>query len=109
MIVDCHVHVSACTPGHGSMSPTMLAGLAFRFMRWKFGIPGNDEATERTIEQLLTRTLDETTELDAAGPLRSPDRRPARTREGVDDAGQVHGARPDAHIGCRHARSGYKR
>ena len=42
MVIDCHVHVSACTPGHGWLSPTMLKGSTFRFMRWKFSPPQID-------------------------------------------------------------------
>ena len=66
MIIDCHVHVAACTPGHGVMSETLQRQVAFRFLRWKFGLVGVDESTERAFEQLLVRTLEETTEIDAA-------------------------------------------
>jgi predicted TIM-barrel fold metal-dependent hydrolase len=65
MVIDCHVHVSACTPGHGSMSDRLLNSIPFRFMRWKFGIQGNDERAERALEARLVRTLDETPEIDA--------------------------------------------
>jgi predicted TIM-barrel fold metal-dependent hydrolase len=66
MVIDCHVHVSACTSGHGSMSPRLLESLPFRFMRWRFGIEGTDEKSERTLERLLADTVAQTIELDAA-------------------------------------------
>jgi predicted TIM-barrel fold metal-dependent hydrolase len=66
MLLDCHVHVSACTPGHGSMSDRLLGSLPFRLMRWKFGIEGNDEAAERQLETLLADTIAGAVELDAA-------------------------------------------
>jgi uncharacterized protein len=57
VIVDCHVHLSAFTPGHGFMSRTLLDSVPFRFMRWKFGLAGEDEQTERTLEELLAETV----------------------------------------------------
>jgi predicted TIM-barrel fold metal-dependent hydrolase len=66
MLIDCHVHVSACTPGHGSMSQRLLNSLPFRFMRWKLGITGNDERSERQLEALLANTIAGAVELDAA-------------------------------------------
>jgi uncharacterized protein len=66
MRIDCHVHVSAFTPAHGSMSPTILRSLPFRFMRWRLGIRGEDEATERAIEAKLAQTVNETCSLDKA-------------------------------------------
>jgi uncharacterized protein len=66
MLLDCHVHVSACTPGHGSMSQRLLESLPFRLMRWKFGIEGNDEQSERHLESLLANTIAGAVELDAA-------------------------------------------
>ena len=66
MRVDCHVHVAACTPGHGSMSPRLLGSLPFRFMRWRMGLVGADERTERALEAHLARVITETTDLDAA-------------------------------------------
>ena len=41
------------------MSPKLLNSLPFRFMRWNFGLVGADERTERALEHLLVRTLDE--------------------------------------------------
>lgn len=66
MIIDCHVHVAACTPGHGVMSDTLQKQIAFRFLRWKFGLEGVDERTERAFEAKLVETLKETTQIDAA-------------------------------------------
>lgn len=66
MILDCHVHVCAATPGHGSMSQSLLDSLPFRFMRWRLGLGEFGPETERQLEALLARTIAETTELDAA-------------------------------------------
>ena len=66
MIIDCHVHVSACTPGHGLMSRRLLDSLPFRFMRWKFGLVGADERTERALERKLVEVIHGTPEIDAA-------------------------------------------
>jgi predicted TIM-barrel fold metal-dependent hydrolase len=65
MIIDAHVHISACTPGHGFMSQRLLKSPGFRYMRWKFGLVGNDAATERALAAILSRTLDQTPQLDA--------------------------------------------
>jgi predicted TIM-barrel fold metal-dependent hydrolase len=48
------------------MSPRLLKSFAFRFLRWKFGLTGEDERTERGLEEVLTRTIDRTEQLDAA-------------------------------------------
>src|SRR5688500_10157908 len=66
MVLDCHVHTAACTPGHGSMSPRLLGSVPFLFMRWKFGLVGADARTEAALERRLARTIDGTPELDAA-------------------------------------------
>jgi predicted TIM-barrel fold metal-dependent hydrolase len=65
MVIDCHVHVSACTPGHGCLSPTMRKGATFRFMRWKFSLPEYGTECERFIEDLLARSLGQTEQVDA--------------------------------------------
>jgi predicted TIM-barrel fold metal-dependent hydrolase len=57
MKIDCHVHVAACTPGHGAMSPKLLGSLPFRFMQRRFGISGASEATERALETKLVTTI----------------------------------------------------
>jgi predicted TIM-barrel fold metal-dependent hydrolase len=69
MIIDCHVHISACTPGHGSMSSRLLNSIPFRAMRWKFGLVGNDERTERALEGKLVELIAQTPELDAVALL----------------------------------------
>jgi predicted TIM-barrel fold metal-dependent hydrolase len=66
VIVDCHVHLSAFTPGHGYMSRTLLDSMPFRFMRWKFGLVGEDARTERTLEELLARTVAEASPVNTA-------------------------------------------
>src|SRR3954465_6305577 len=66
MVIDCHVHICATTPGHGWMSDRLQKSLAFRFMRWRLGIVGYDEATERQLEAKLAETIDQTNWLDAA-------------------------------------------
>jgi uncharacterized protein len=66
VILDCHVHICACSPGHGWMSDRLQKSLAFRFMRWRLGIIGYDEQTERQLEAKLIETIDQTTWLDAA-------------------------------------------
>lgn len=69
MIIDCHVHISACTEAHGHMSRRLLDSAPFRFMRWRFGIVGEDAATERALERKLVDTIDQTPEIDAVALL----------------------------------------
>jgi predicted TIM-barrel fold metal-dependent hydrolase len=66
MRIDCHVHVSALTAAHGSMSRQILRSLPFRFMRWRLGITGEDAQTEAAIAAKLVQVLSETDQLDAA-------------------------------------------
>jgi predicted TIM-barrel fold metal-dependent hydrolase len=66
MIIDCHVHISALTPGHGMMSEKLLDSIPFRFMQRRLGLPGRDEKTERALEAKLAETIDGTEKLDAA-------------------------------------------
>ena len=66
MILDCHVHVSAFDPKHGSMSKSLLGSIPFKFMRWRFDLEGSDSETERQIEKLLVETINGATELDGA-------------------------------------------
>jgi predicted TIM-barrel fold metal-dependent hydrolase len=66
MIVDTHVHVCAFTDRHGWTSARLLKTLPFRFMRWRLGMTGADERTERQVEQTLAGAIDDTPELDAA-------------------------------------------
>lgn len=48
------------------MSPRLLKSIPFRFMRWKFGIEGTDERSERALEAKLAETISGATGLDAA-------------------------------------------
>jgi predicted TIM-barrel fold metal-dependent hydrolase len=66
MIVDCHVHVCACTPMHGSMSARLQNSLAFRFMRWRLKLKGYDADTEAQFRRRLLDVVDGTPKLDAA-------------------------------------------
>jgi predicted TIM-barrel fold metal-dependent hydrolase len=66
VILDCHVHVSAFTPGHGSMSARLLNSVPFTFMRWRFGLDGEGASDEIAIRDLLFRTIDGASVLDAA-------------------------------------------
>ena len=65
MRIDCHVHISALTPGHGLMSDRLLRSLPFRFMKWRLGTRGEGEPLERAIEAKLAGTLVETDGIDA--------------------------------------------
>ncbi|HEY7087694.1 MAG TPA: amidohydrolase family protein, partial [Tepidisphaeraceae bacterium] len=69
MIIDCHVHISAFVRGHGLMSPRLLHSIPFSFMRWKFGMVGSDESTERALDAKLIETIRQTPEIDAVALL----------------------------------------
>jgi len=69
------------------MSPRLLESWPFRFMRWRFGIEGTDERSERTLEQLLADTLEQTVELDAAVVLAFD---AVHDRDGRLDAANTH-------------------
>jgi len=66
MVIDCHVHVSACTPGRGWMSKRLRESLPFRFMQWRLGLKGYDAKTECDLADKLLALLDDTPQLDAA-------------------------------------------
>src|SRR5689334_10463614 len=67
MIIDCHVHVCAMTPGHGSASELLMRRWSIRFIRWRLGLtPENGEPLERDVEAKLVETVNGTPELDAA-------------------------------------------
>lgn len=90
MVVDVHVHVSALTAGHGSMSRRLLSSVPFRFMKWRLGLRGADEQTERALRRKLFELLDATPELDAAAVL---------AFDAVHDAaGRVDPARTHLHV-----------
>ncbi len=67
MIVDCHVHACAATPGHGHVSARLRKSLTFRFAKWRLGISGaDDEALERGMEARLAEAVASAPPLDAA-------------------------------------------
>jgi len=87
LIIDCHVHVSALTPAHGMMSQKLLKSIPFRFMKWRLGLPGEDEATERALEAKLAETIDGTEKLDAAAILAFD---AVHSEEGAMDLSRTH-------------------
>ncbi|HEX2780757.1 MAG TPA: amidohydrolase family protein [Gemmatimonadaceae bacterium] len=66
MLVDCHVHVNAFQPANGRTSHTLLGRPSFRYLRWRLGMKGADEATERALVASLAAELAGATEVDAA-------------------------------------------
>jgi predicted TIM-barrel fold metal-dependent hydrolase len=89
MIVDCHVHVCATTAGHGSVSPRLRRSVAFRFMRWRIRLPGDEdqERLERVIAAKLMETIDGTLEIDKAVVLAFDG---VHDRDGNFDATNTH-------------------
>src|SRR5438046_1108268 len=70
MIVDCHVHACATTPGHGFLSSRLRKSLTFCFTRWRLGIAGDDDETmERGMEAKLVETVETARPLDAVVAL----------------------------------------
>jgi hypothetical protein len=69
------------------MSRTLLDSVPFRFMRWKFGLVGEDEQTERVLEELLARTVAGAGPLDAAVVLAFD---AVHDAEGKRDARRTH-------------------
>src|SRR5688572_19922364 len=65
-VIDCHVHVSACTSGHGSMSQRLQNSIPFRFMRWRLGLVGYNAQTECDLERVMIDAIERTERLDAA-------------------------------------------
>src|SRR5579871_5318633 len=67
MIIDCHVHVCATTPGHGRTSPRLIHSPLFCFMRWRLGLPwDNGPPIERAVADKLVETVHGAEMLDAA-------------------------------------------
>lgn len=66
MIVDCHVHTTALSPGRGKMSDELLKRGSISFMRHRFGLKGSHEELEAGLEARLERDLTGAAELDAA-------------------------------------------
>ena len=87
MIIDCHVHVSALTPGHGMMSGKLLDSIPFRFMQRRLNLPGRDANTERALEAKLAETIDGTEKLDAAVILAFD---AVHTEDGAMDLSRTH-------------------
>src|SRR2546428_7082076 len=65
MVIDCHVHVCAASPGHGSLSLSLLKSIPFRFMQWQLGIVPYAAETEREMERKLSETIAQNEKLDA--------------------------------------------
>lgn len=72
------------------MSKRLLDSLPFRFMRWRFGMAGDDAGMERDLAALLVRTIDDTEMLDATAVL---------AFDGVyDEAGHLDEARTHLYV-----------
>lgn len=65
MIIDCHVHIAATTPGHGKISRRLLNSLPFRFMQWRLGLNGATPETEALLARRLGEFIDDTPQIDA--------------------------------------------
>ena len=87
MVVDCHVHVSAFCLPNGSMSQRILRSGAFRFIRWRLGVKGEDQAAERQIAASLIAHIERTEQLDAAVVLAFD---AVYGRDGQRDEGRTH-------------------
>ena len=87
MILDIHVHIAACTPGHGAMSERLLNSAAFRFMQWRFRIHGATPETECELERKLIETADDTPMLDAVVVLAFD---AVHRPDGIIDASRTH-------------------
>ena len=59
MIIDIHTHISAMTAPRGFTSRKLLNSIAFRFMRWRLGMVGEDRATEDALVERLLTTMAE--------------------------------------------------
>jgi predicted TIM-barrel fold metal-dependent hydrolase len=67
LIIDCHVHAVADTPGHGRISAKLRRSLTFCFLRWRLNIRHTrGEAFEREAEAKLVNTINSARPLDAA-------------------------------------------
>ncbi len=66
MIIDCHVHAIAATPGHGQLSDYLLRQWNIRLLRWRMGVSSRDAQTlETQAEARLMETINATSGLDA--------------------------------------------
>src|SRR5439155_14907713 len=110
MKLDCHVHLCADTPEHGTVSHYLRNSLTFRFMRWRLGLPSQDgEVLERALEARTAETVRQTRGLDGAVLLAfdavyTPDgaRDDARTHLYVsnDYTAEVCGRHPHLYFGA---------
>lgn len=67
MIIDCHVHAIAATPGRGHLSEYLLRQWNVRFLRWRLGATSRDpETLEKQAEARLIETINATDGIDAA-------------------------------------------
>jgi uncharacterized protein len=68
VIVDCHVHALAVTPGHGRLSGYLRKRPNVLLSRIRLGVSlfGSDEKIEHDFETRLVETINGTPELDAA-------------------------------------------
>src|SRR5438128_2637859 len=90
MLIDCHVHVSALRPGHGTMSPRVLNSFPFRLMQRLLNVrhqEGKDAEVEDQLLTLLFNLLDDAVELDAAVILAFD---AVHTPDGVFDTANTH-------------------
>lgn len=82
MIIDCHVHAAADTPGHGCVSARVTGSIYFRFIRWRLGITASaGPELERLAETRLLQTVGDADVIDRAVVLAldavyEPDGRP---------------------------------
>src|SRR5579884_1341016 len=66
MIIDCHVHVCADTPGHGWVAPRLVRRWNFRALRWLLGIRAKAGVElQRQVEAKVVEAVACTTFLDA--------------------------------------------
>jgi hypothetical protein len=87
VIIDCHVHAMALVPPRGEISSTLMRRLSSRFLRWKFGDPGDDAAAERAFERSLLDTVNGAEGIDAAVVLAFD---AVYGEDGVRDAARTH-------------------
>src|SRR5947209_13365513 len=88
MIIDCHVHAIACTPGRGSLSEKLLRQWNIRLLRRRLGVTAPyGEPLERQAEARLVETVDAVGELDRVVVLALD---AVHDRDGNLDAANTH-------------------
>src|SRR5688572_17338453 len=87
--IDCHVHILATTPAHGSLSGYLRKRPNVVLSRLRLGIPlfGSDERVERAIEKRLVATAEGAADLDAVVGLAFDG---VHDEEGNFDAAKTH-------------------